>query len=227
VARLFITPREIDFIADTNKELIKDVIGQKIYFYKAREDLSAIHDIYEESIDKVFDPPTEIDSSVEWEESDVRTNEFGMEYYYSITAYIQYRDMIDKELLIEAGDYFSYGTTFFEITSVLEQSQIYGQIEHTTGIKIIGKQARIGQIDKNPIGPLGEEYSEKDAVQETFIQQRGFAENAEGPTGDVRSLQKKDVLTKPISGPAEVSEKGGTGSENEIGTIDSAFYSDS
>ena len=227
MARLFITPREIDFIADINKEIVKDVIGQKIYFYKTREDLSNVHDIYEESINKVFDPPVEIDCKIDWEPSEVRTNEFGMEYYYSMDAYVQYRDMIDKDLDISAGDYFSYGTTFFEITSVVTQSQIYGEIEHATGVKLTGKQARIGQIDKDPIGPLGEEYSDPDAVQETFVQQRGFKENRLGPTGDIRSLQDNGVLTKPISGPAEVSEKGGTGSENEIGTIDSAFYADS
>jgi len=36
MARLFITPREIDFISDITKEVIKDVVGQKIFFYKVR-----------------------------------------------------------------------------------------------------------------------------------------------------------------------------------------------
>ena len=43
MARLFITPREIDFISDVTKEIVKDVIGQKIYYYKVREDLSKVH----------------------------------------------------------------------------------------------------------------------------------------------------------------------------------------
>ena len=30
MARLFITPRELDFISDINKEIVKDVIGQKV-----------------------------------------------------------------------------------------------------------------------------------------------------------------------------------------------------
>ena len=34
MARLFITPREIDFIADIAKEITKDVIGDVIYYYK-------------------------------------------------------------------------------------------------------------------------------------------------------------------------------------------------
>ena len=66
MARLFITPREIDFISDITKEITKDVIGQKIYYYRVREDISDSHDVYEEAVDKIFDPPVDIDCRVEW-----------------------------------------------------------------------------------------------------------------------------------------------------------------
>lgn len=227
MARLFITPREIDYIADINKEIVKDVIGQKVYYYHVREDLSIVHDVYEESVNKVFDPPIEIGARVTWSPSEVRTNNFGQENYYGIEVYLQSRDLLDKKIDANAGDFFSYGDTFFEITSVLEQGTVYGQIEHITGIKLTGKQARMGQIYKKPIGPTDESYSDEDAIQTTFVQQRGFPENSEGLTGDKRSLQEKGVVTKPISGPAEVSPKGGTGKKDEIEMIDSAFYSDS
>tara|TARA_Y100000310_G_C20637962_1_gene792275 strand:+ start:502 stop:1185 length:684 start_codon:yes stop_codon:yes gene_type:complete len=226
VSRLFITPREIDFIADLNKEIVKDVIGQKIYFYKARQDLSDIHAVYEESINKVFDPPIEIDARIDWDPSEVRTNRFGQENYYSISVYLQSRDLLDRDIDVEPGDYFSYGDVFFEVTSTVVVSNIYGEVEHSTGIKVTGKQARIGQILRDPIGPTDESYSDKGAIQETFVQQRGFDENALGKTDDVRSLQKKDVLEKPLTGPKEVSPKGGTGKEDEIGMIDSSFYGD-
>jgi hypothetical protein len=227
LARLFITPREIDFISDLTKELVKDVIGQKIYYYAVREELSGIHDVYEESTNKVFDPPIEIDCKIDWEPYEVRTNRFGSEEYSTVNVFLQSRDLLDKEIAAQSGDYFSYGDTFYEITAVQVQSQVFGQIEHSTGVKMIGKQARIGLIDKVPHGPTDEYYTDPDAVQETFVQQRGFAENKLGETGDVRSLRVKGVLEKPISGPAEVSPKGGTGKEDEVGEIDSAFYDES
>jgi len=226
VSRLFITPREIDFIADLNKEIIKDVIGQKIYYYKVREDLTDVHPVYEESVDKVFNPPVEVDARVDWNPSEVRTNRFGQENYYSITVYLQSRDLLDKDIDVEPGDYFSYGDTFFEVTATVVVSTIYGQVEHSTGVKVTGKQARIGQILRDPIGPTSESYSDKGAVQETFVQQRGFEENSLGKTGDVRSLQEKGVLEEPLTGPKEVSPEGGTGKEDEVGIIDSSFYGD-
>ena len=76
MARLFITPRELDLISDLTKEVIKDVIGQKIYYYPVRSDITSVHDVYEESTEKVFDPPLEIDALVEWSPGDVRTNKF-------------------------------------------------------------------------------------------------------------------------------------------------------
>jgi hypothetical protein len=227
MSRLFITPREVDLISDLTKEVIKDVVGQKIYFYKAREDLSNIHDVYEESVNKVFDPPVVIDARVEWEPAVVSTGRYGSEELWSVNVFLHERDLLDKDLDPQSGDYFSYGDTFFEITSAIIESTVYGEIEHSVGLKLVGKQARVGLIDKIPLGPTSEAYTDPDAVQEKFVQQRGFAENADGPTGDVRSLQRRGTVTEPISGPAQVSEAGGDRSENEIGTIDSAFYSDS
>jgi len=60
-------------------------------------------------------------------------------------------------------------------------------------------------------GPTSEEYTDEDAVQETFIQQRGFENNRDGPTADRRNLREKGVLDEPISGPSEVSRRGISG----------------
>jgi hypothetical protein len=225
MSRLFITPREIDYISDITKEITKDVIGQKIYYYHVREDLTDIHDVYEEAPNKVFDPPINIDALIDWQTETVAANRFGQEELFPINVYVQARDMLDKEITVQQGDYFSYGATFFEITTILTDSNIYGEIEHVTGYKLVGKQARQGQIDIAPLGPTNESYSNADAVQETFIQQRGFARNAEGPTGDKRSLIEQGKTTLPITGPAEVTPEGLA--RNANGTIDSAFYADS
>ncbi len=179
MARIFITPREIDYISDLTKEITKDVRDQKIYYYRVRHDLTNIHDVYEEAQEKVFDPPVEIQAMVEWEPEEVRTNRFGSEEFYTISVYIQMRDMIDREFEVEAGDYFSYGSIFFEITSVVVDKTIFGQIEHKTGFKVVGKQAREGQIDKFSIGPTDESFNDPDSIQDEFVQKRGLPENSE------------------------------------------------
>jgi hypothetical protein len=218
MARLFITPREMNFINDIAKEVIKDVVGQKIYLFQISEIKSKVHDIYEESPDKVFETPIELDCLVKYNEQQIKTDRFGSEEYYTIEAYIQSQDLLDKGIEILEGDFFSYGSTFFEITKAPITQTIFGQIEHKRFITISGRQARKDQFLTKVFGPTSEAFLDNDAVQETFVQQRGFENNKIGPTADVRELRKNGVLDQPITGPKEVSGKGDTTN------VGSSFY---
>jgi hypothetical protein len=217
MSRLFIGQREVDFISDITKEIIKDVAGQKIYYYAVREDISDVHAVYEESPEKIFNPPIEIEALVEWQPSELRTNNFGTETIKTIQTYIHYRDMLDRGIKIKVGDFFSYGSIFFEITSSIYDKVAYGQVERIISIKVIGKQSRIQHIDFNPHGPTLEEYTDENAIQTTFEQQRGFTDS------DKRQLREDGVLSDPIGGPRKVAPDGTVKSVNGIG---SSFYGD-
>ena len=220
MARLFITPREVDFISDLTKEINKDVIGQKIFYYKVRPDLTNIHEVYEEAMTKVFDPPVEIEARVDWDPSEIRTTKFGSETFKTIQVYIHYRDLLDRNLEAKEGDYISYGDTFFEITSSVFTSLVFGQVEYKTGLKLACKQARKGQIDFKFHGPTDEGNEEPDALQKTFVQQRGKAVNSQGETADKRALAEQGKVEGPVEEPAEVSERG------DSAGISSSFYGD-
>lgn len=217
MARLFIGQRENDFFADITKEVIKDVAGQKIYYYTVRNDLSDVHNVYEESLDKIFNPPIEIECLVEWQPSETKTTKFGTEYIKTLSVYAQYRDLLDRNIDFKKGDYFSYGSFFFEATSIIYDKLIYGQIERIASVKISAKQTRLQHINIRPHGPIDEVYADKDAIQTTFEQQRGTVES------DIRRLRKDGVLEEPITGPKKVSPDGTTKSVNGIGT---SFYGD-
>ena len=215
--RLFLGQRESDFFSDITKEIIKDVAGQKIFYYTIREDLSDVHDVYEESLHKIFNPPIEVECLVEWQPSEVKTTQYGHEQIKVITAYLHNRDLIDRDIDIRQGDYISYGEFFFEITSFVYDKLIYGQVERVASVKLMAKQARIEHIFKTALGPTSEAYLEEDAIQTTFEQQRGTKDH------DTRQLQKDGVLEAPISGPKKVAPDGTTKSVNGVG---STFYGD-
>lgn len=220
MSRFFISPREINFINDIAKELVKDVVGQKIYYFPISEIKSKVHDVYEESPEKIFENPIEIDCFIKYEAPETRTNRFGSEKYHSIEAFIQTRDLLDKKIEILEGDFFSYGTIFFEVTQSPDADIIFGQVEHGRFISVKAKQSRKGQFVSKIFGPTSEEYTDDNAVQETFVQQRGFSENKLGKTNDVRDLQKNGVLDTPLSEPREVSPKG------DKTNAGSSFYAD-
>lgn len=208
MARLFITPREIDFISDVTKEIVKDVIGQKIYYYSISVLKTKVHTVYEEAPEKVFENPIEIDALVNWTPEEIRTNRFGSEENYSIEAFLHNRDLLDKGIEVSEGDFFSFGAIFFEITSMRWDKNVYGQVEYKTGVKLVGKQARKSQFSAKILGPTSEGDLEDGATQDTFVQQRGFDRNRLGETGDTRALQDKGVLEEPITEPKEISSKG-------------------
>jgi len=218
MARLFITKREIDFVNDITKEVIKDVIGQKIYYYNISLIKSKVHDIYAEAPDKIFEMPVVIDCRVKWMSPEVRTNNFGTEDFYKIEAYVQGRDMIQRGINLNIGDFFTYGDVFFEVTSLFNMRNLFGQVEHVDGWKITGVQSRQSNFVSKVFGPTSEEHTDADAIQGDFYQQRGFDRNDEGGTGDVRDLVRRGVLDPPISGPAKVKADGGESIE------DASFY---
>jgi hypothetical protein len=199
----------MNFISDITKEVIKDVIGQKIYYYPVSETKTKTHEIYAEAMQKIFDNPIVIDVIVNNEfQLDTKIDRFGVDTNFKTEVYIQHRDMVEKGISPAIGDYYSFSDVFYEITEYRYMRNIFGQAENIDGIALVGTRVRESQFKAILKGPTGIEYSDPDALQHTFVQQRGLAENAEGPTADVRDLVRQGVLDPPISGAREVSEKG-------------------
>ena len=125
--------------------------------------------------------------------------------------YLQYRDLVDKGINVNIGDFFSFSDVFYEITERVFMRNIYGMPEHKDGVKLVGVKAREGLFSAPTLGPTDISYTDADAVQKEFDQQRGerFDKNGEA-TGDKRDLVDNGVLDKPLSGPKEVSERGDT-----------------
>lgn len=193
MARLFITPKEIQMINDWTKEFVKDVVGQKIFYYAVSTKKTKVHEIYDEAPVKVFENPVTIPVLAGQPKWETKHNNFGMEQTTSIELYVQVRELIDKKMMLAEGDFFTYGDAVFELVSYLQTNNIYGQEEYGVSYKIVGKLARPGQFDpKQFFRPQkdGKVY-EDSAVQQFFSQTRGLKENDEGTTGDFRQVRDR------------------------------------
>lgn len=219
MARLFITPRELNFISDIAKEVIKDIVGQRIFYYPISEIKTKTHTLYNEAVQKVFDNPIAIDALVDNNfQSDTKIDSFGVDAQFKIEVFIQYRDLVEKGINITIGDVFSFSDIFYEITERMIMRNIYGLPEHKEGVKLVGIKAREGLFKALTVGPTDIDRPDDGAVQTEFVQQRGFAENSEGPTGDVRDLVRNGILDPPLTPPHEISHKG------DVEGKGSAFY---
>lgn len=225
MARLFVTPREMNFIADITKEIAKDINGQVIHYYPVSELKTKTHDVYGEAIEKVFDQPIAVEAFVNANyQADTVINQFGVDAIFKIEVFIQWRDLVDKSIELAIGDFFSFGDVFYEITEAMVLKNIFGQAEHQDGLRVVGTRARDGQFQAMLKGPSDLIWSDDDAVQKKFVQQRGAAENSEGPTGDKREMFENGHVDPPPDGPREVSEQGAKADNSNYA---SSFYSDS
>lgn len=204
--RLFASDKDLAFVSDINKELIKDIVGQTCKYYSISELKTKVHTVYNESPDKIFDDPVEIEVLADSPKNETHFDRFGFEEDFTLELYIQWRDLVDKGINIMVGDFFQYGENFFEIHQLNFIKTIFGQIEHKDGVRVFGKKARDGQFREKLLGPTDISY--EGGQQTDFVQQRGAAENRLGETGDSRDLQERGILEKPLTGPKEVSERG-------------------
>jgi hypothetical protein len=205
MARLFLTQRELDFISDITKEVIKDVVGQTIKYYPVSELKTTAHPVYDEALRKIYDNPIVIEALVDNVVQTATTiNQFGIDKNYRLEVFIHYRDLVERGIKLSVGDYFTYSDVIFEVTEVVSMRSIYGIVEQPDGMKVVGMPARDGAIDIAIKGPTDMSLAEPDAVQRVFEQQRGFESNSQGPTADHRALVDKGVLDSPLTGPKQV-----------------------
>jgi len=206
MARLFVTQRELSFISDITKEIIKDVVGQKIYYYPISELKTKSHIIYNEAVKKIYDNPIEIEGLVDANfQQTTKIDKFGIDRQFQIEVFMQYRDLVDKGITVSIGDFFSFDELFFEITEVAITRNIYGMPEHKDGVKVIGVKSREGLFKAPFKGPTDISHADEDAIQTDFEQQRGNALDSVGnPTGDKRDLRENGVLEAPIDGARKI-----------------------
>jgi hypothetical protein len=194
MARLFITPREQQLIADLTKEVIKDVIGQYITLYPVSTLKTQVHDVYDEAVEKIFDHPIKIDCLVGQPERSQTIGRFSLDRSTTIEVLIQARDLVDKNFDPVEGDFFVYGNEVFEIMNTTEMGDIFGQAEHNVYWKLIGKTVRSGRFDLDSFRKFLEDRKDykKSNIQKVFEQQRGLPEtDVNGATGDVRQVRDR------------------------------------
>lgn len=218
MSRLFVTQREIDFISDITKELLHDICGHSIKYYAVSEIKTLSHDVYDEAAKKLFDHPIIIDAFIDSSfNKDTIINSDGVDKQYKIEVFLSYRDCIERGINPTIGDFFTFSDLIFEISEARTMRNIFGFAEFQDGVRLVGHPVRQGAIDLIIKGPTDQGYTDPDAVQNTFYQQRGYASNKDGDTNDTRALQQSGVLEPPISPPREVSKRADTHNRN-------AFY---
>lgn len=142
----FITEREIAFINKVNKELIQHVVGQTVSYYAISLDKSKVHRLYDESVNKVWDPPVLIDARVLWDNPNEASSGFGVDSKYSCEVYFHTQELQERNVVAKTGDFVEFGGVFFEITSVTQPQIVFGEVNNRIMTKCVCVPSREGQF---------------------------------------------------------------------------------
>ena len=146
---LFTGKKERDLVKQVNDELIERVIGQTVIYYPLDIDRTNYHDLYGEAIHKTFLPPVRVHALVEFEGISTKYNtNIGLDKESSITIHFHKRRLTeDQDLYVREGDFILYGKIYYEIVTLAEPKQLYGQIDHMLEISAKCIRAREGLFD--------------------------------------------------------------------------------
>lgn len=126
---LYLGEKEKNLVKQVNDEVIERVVGQTITYYPmSREHTN--YNLYGEAIQKTFLSPIKVLALVEWEGSKTVTQAFGIDRRTSITVHFHRRRLTeDQDLFVREGDYILYGDTYYEIVTIAETKNLFGQVD--------------------------------------------------------------------------------------------------
>ena len=146
---MFVGKKERDLVKQVNDELIERVVGQQILYYPISLEHTNFHPLYGEAIEKSFLPPVRVYALVEWESLETSwANKIGVDKKASIVVHFHKRRLTeDQDLFVRVGDFVLYGDIYYEIVSLSEPKQLFGQVDHRVEISAKCIRAREGLFD--------------------------------------------------------------------------------
>ncbi len=145
---LLLGEKERNIVKQVNDELIERVIGQTVLYYPLSVEASGFHPMYGEAINKVFADPVKVNVLVEWDGYQTETTHLGVDRKSSITVHFHKRRLFeDQDLYVTEGDFILYGSAYYEIMTINEPKQMFGQIDHMVEISVKCVKTRKGIFD--------------------------------------------------------------------------------
>ena len=145
---LFLGEKERDLVKQFNDELIERVIGQVIAYYPIDLEHTSFHPLYNEAVTKSFLPPVRVHALVEYKGQETKIEKYGIDKMTKLTVHFHKRRLTeDQDLFVREGDFISYGAAYYEIVTLKEPQELFGQADRQMEISAECIRAREGSFD--------------------------------------------------------------------------------
>lgn len=143
---LFVGEKEVNFFNTVAKELVQDVVSQKIIYYSVSEEHTKTHKLYDEAIRKTVYRPVEVNALVLFKEPEQSTNQFTIDTQYFLEVYFHHHELEERRLIPREGDFVKWNKVVYEIEKLTAPQITFGQIQHEVMIKAECRVSRKSQF---------------------------------------------------------------------------------
>jgi hypothetical protein len=145
---LFLGKKERDLVKQVNDELIERVIGQTIVYYPIDIDHTNYHPLYNEAVVKTFLSPVRVYTLIEFQGEETATDKYGVDKTVKLNVHFHKRRLTeDQNLFVREGDFIAYGKNYYEIVSLKEPKEMFGQADQRIEIVAQCIKSREGYFD--------------------------------------------------------------------------------
>ena len=145
---LFLGEKERDLVKQFNDELIERAVGQVVAYYPIDLQHTNFHPLYNEAVTKSFLSPVRVYALIEFQGQETKVNKYGIDKLTKLTAHFHKRRLTeDQDLFVREGDFIAYGEAYYEIVTLKEPKELFGQADKRIEISADCIRAREGTFD--------------------------------------------------------------------------------
>jgi len=154
---MFLNNKEQSLVKQISAELTERVLPHSVLYYPLDISRSNYHEIYGEALEKTYRSPVHVYAAVEWLGSATTQNEYGIDRLQSINIHFHSRRLTeDQNFYVQEGDVVLYSDNYFEITSVNEPREIFGQNQFKAEITAKAVKCREGYFNGHTYSPTNQ-----------------------------------------------------------------------
>lgn len=143
----FVTTRDTTFFQSINSELIVDVITTQIILFKPSLKDTINDDLYEESIEKVWQVGVQLECLIDRSDQEVNSTEFGPNNTQIIKFNINRSQIEAKNIYPEIGDLVQWNNYYYEAEHVYENQYVAGRTNENWSIIIDAHLTNISMLN--------------------------------------------------------------------------------
>lgn len=134
----FLTDRDKLFFQSINNELIDDVITTPVIIYKPFIENSDVHNVFEESINKVWKIGIRLNCIIDRSNKEQDTNEYGINIHQDIKFAFNREEIKETNIYPEIGDIVEWNEFYYEVQHVYENQYLAGRENSNWSIVVDG-----------------------------------------------------------------------------------------